>query len=117
MAEHKMPSGIRPVKGEKGVYETLSGSHRIVQDGKVWRVEGEGVESLKPAKSRGEAVAALFELGIVPEPQPAEAPKSEPEQPKVTETTQGIGGRNGKATKAPRRPRTRKQPAKAVATV
>ena len=67
MAEHKMPSGIRRVAGSKGVYVTLSGSHRIVQsDDKLWRVEGEGVEGLKPARSRGEAVAALFELKVVP---------------------------------------------------
>ena len=113
MAEHKMPAGIRRVKGEKGAYETLSGSHRIVQDGKLWRVEGEGVEGLKPAKSRGEAVAALFELGVVPEPQPAEAPP----EPKAEPTVDLTARVEEQQTRRPsgRKPRQRKGPAKATA--
>ncbi len=114
MAEHRMPAGIRRVKGERGAYETLSGSHRIVQDGKVWRVEGEAVEGLKPAKSRGEAVAALFELGVVPEPQPAEQPtEAKAEQP--TEVTKGVGGKaTGERRPTARKPRS-KETAKATA--
>jgi hypothetical protein len=94
MAEHKMPSGIKRVAGEKGVYVTLSGSHRIVQgDDKLWRVEGEGVDGLKPARSRGEAVTALFELKVVPtapvEPKPEAKPESAKDEAKAEEPKAG----------------------------
>jgi len=111
-----MPSGIKRVAGEKGVYVTLSGSHRIVQgDDKLWRVEGEGVEGLKPARSRGEAVTALFELKIVPAAQPTEAPKPEPKAEEPEKSEEQPKAEEPKEQPKPR-PRTRKPRAKATAS-
>jgi hypothetical protein len=67
MAEHKMPAGI--VRKAKGIYETTTGSHRIVQGDDGWTVEPTVDGS--PFKTRGLAVAKLAELGLLPTEAPA----------------------------------------------
>jgi hypothetical protein len=119
-ASHKIPEGVKRVK--PGEY-TFGPAHRIVQgDDKLWRAEGDGTESLKPMRSRGQVVEALRELGVVPADQPK--PEQQPEQPQAEEAQQqpvldpadasGASGANGATGERKRRPRTRK-PAKEAA--
>lgn len=85
MADHAMPKGIR--REAKGVYVTLDGVHRIVQEGKVWKlveVTGDTQVGIGDFNSRGDALRELAVRGLLPIEQPKAETK--PEQPKAEAT-------------------------------
>ena len=120
MTDHKMPAGIKRVK--PGEY-TFGPAHTIRQDAesKLWTVGGDGTESLKPFKSRGQAVTALRELGVVPAEQPVEAEETtkhehRDEQPEAAKAVEP-GPTEAKPPTTRSKPRTGKEAAKTARPV